>query len=113
MTINCESSLCGLRREGFSCKKGGICGGGKKGEGFVEHVYQTTSSTCSCTAVFRLVVQKSRRESAHVRPFGGDFELKILRVRGFSLRSLDNQLENCCKKGEGTSSTCSCKKGEG
>ena len=26
------------------------------------------------TAVFRLVVQKSRRESAHARPFGGDFE---------------------------------------
>ena len=32
----------------------------------------------------------------HVRPFGGDFELKILRMRGFSSRFLDNQPENCC-----------------
>ena len=30
----------------------------------------------SGTAVFRLVVQKSRQESAHARSFGGDFELK-------------------------------------
>ena len=29
-------------------------------------------------------------------PFGGDFELKILRMRGFSSRFLDNQPENCC-----------------
>ena len=49
-----------------------------------------------CTAVFRLVVQKSRRESTHARPFGGDFGLKILRMRGFSSRFLDNQPENCC-----------------
>ena len=48
------------------------------------------------TAVFRLVVQKLRRESAHARPFGGDFELKILRMREFSSRFLDNQPENCC-----------------
>ena len=48
------------------------------------------------TAVFRLVVQKLRRESTHARPFGGDFELKILRMRGFSSRFLDNQPENCC-----------------
>ena len=48
------------------------------------------------TAVFRLVVQKSRRESAHARTFGGDFELKILRMREFSSRFLDNQPENCC-----------------
>ena len=32
----------------------------------------------------------------HARPFGGDFELKILRMRGFSSRFLDNQLENAC-----------------
>ena len=49
-----------------------------------------------CTGVFQLVVQKSRRESAHARPFGGTFELKILRMRGFSSRFLDNQLENPC-----------------
>ena len=49
-----------------------------------------------CTAVFRLLVQKSRRESTHARPFGGDFELKILRMRKFSSRFLDNQPENCC-----------------
>ena len=48
------------------------------------------------TAVFRLVVQKSRRESTHAHSFGGDFELKILRMRGFSSRFLDNQPENCC-----------------
>ena len=41
------------------------------------------------TAVFRLVVP-------HARPFGGDFELEILRMRGFSSRFLDNQPENCC-----------------
>ena len=28
--------------------------------------------------------------------FGGHFELKILRMRGFSSRFLDNQSENCC-----------------
>ena len=39
----------------------------------------------------RLVVQKLRRESAHARPFGGDFELKILRMRGFSSQFLDNK----------------------
>ena len=33
------------------------------------------------TAVFRLVVQKSRRESAHARTFGGD--LKIYSRRDF------------------------------
>ena len=41
--------------------------------------------------------KKSRRESAHAHPFGGDFELKILRTRGFSARFLDNQPENCCR----------------
>ena len=50
-------------------------------------------SSFQVTAVFRLVVQKSRREFAHARPFGGDFELKILRMRGFSSRFLDNQPE--------------------
>ena len=34
--------------------------------------------------IFRLVVQKSRQDLAHARTFGGDFELKILRVCGFS-----------------------------
>ena len=29
-------------------------------------------------------------------PFWWDFELKILRMRGFSSRFLDNQPENCC-----------------
>ena len=48
------------------------------------------------TAVFSLVVQKSRRESAHARTFGGDFELKFLRMRRFLLRILDNQPENFC-----------------
>ena len=33
------------------------------------------------------------RACAH---FGGDLELKILRMRGFSSRFLDNQPENCC-----------------
>ena len=41
--------------------------------------------------VFRLVVQKLRRESTHARPFGGDFELKMLRMRGFSSQFLDIQ----------------------
>ena len=36
------------------------------------------------------VVQKSRRESAHVHTFGGDFELNILRMREFTSRFLDN-----------------------
>ena len=49
------------------------------------------------TGVFRLVVQKLRRESAHARPFGGDFELKMLRMRGFSSQFLDNQLKNSCR----------------
>ena len=41
----------------------------------------------SCfTGDFKSVVLKSRRESAHARTFGGDFELKILRMRGFSSR---------------------------
>ena len=44
------------------------------------------------TGIFRLVVQKLRRESAHARPFGGDFELKMLRMRGFSSQFLDNHL---------------------
>ena len=48
-------------------------------------------------AVFRLVVQESQRKSVYARPFGGDFELKILCMRGFSSRFLDNQPENCCK----------------
>ena len=54
------------------------------------------SASISATGIFQLVVQKSRRESAHARPFGGNFELKILRMRGFSSRFLDNQLENPC-----------------
>ena len=40
----------------------------------------------SGTGDFKSVVLKSRRESAHARTFGGDFELKILRMRGFSSR---------------------------
>ena len=36
------------------------------------------------TGNFKSVVLKSRRESTHARTFGGDFELKILRMRGFS-----------------------------
>ena len=47
-----------------------------------------------CTEVFWLVVQKSRRESAHARTLDGHFELKIMRMRGFSSRFLDNQPEN-------------------
>ena len=39
-----------------------------------------------CTGNFKSIVLKSRRESAHARTFGGDFELKILRMRGFSSR---------------------------
>ena len=35
-------------------------------------------------------------ESAHVRTFDGDFELKIMRMRGFSSQFLDNQPENRC-----------------
>ena len=38
------------------------------------------------TGDFKSVVLKSRRESAHARTFGGDFELKFLRMRGFSSR---------------------------
>ena len=40
----------------------------------------------SSTGNFKSVVLKSRRESAHARTFGGDFELKTLRMRGFSSR---------------------------
>ena len=57
---------------------------------------RTNRQTRTITGIFQLVVQKSRRESAHARPFGGNFELKILRMRGFSSRFLDNQLENPC-----------------
>ena len=49
------------------------------------------------TAVFWLVVQKLRRESVHARTFDGNFELKIMRMRGFSSQFLDNQPENRCK----------------
>ena len=49
------------------------------------------------TEVFWLVVQKSRRESAHARTLDGHFELKIMRMRGFSSRFLDNQPENLSK----------------
>ena len=30
------------------------------------------------------------------RPFGGEFELKMLRMRGFSSQFLDNQPKNSC-----------------
>ena len=50
----------------------------------------------SSTAVFRLVVQKLRRETAHAHTFDGDFDLKIMRMREFSSRFLDNQPENRC-----------------
>ena len=49
------------------------------------------------TAIFRLVVQKLRRETAHAHTFDGDFELKIMRMRGFSSQFLDNQPKNRCK----------------
>ena len=39
---------------------------------------------------------KLRRESAHARTLDGDFELKIMRMRGFSSQFLDNQPENRC-----------------
>ena len=35
---------------------------------------------------FQVHCPKARRESAHARTFDGDFELKILRMRGFSSR---------------------------
>ena len=54
------------------------------------------STTSNGTAVFRLVVQKLRRETAHAHTFDGDFDLKIMRMRGFSLQFLDNQPENRC-----------------
>ena len=42
-------------------------------------------------------LSKNRDENPRMRAlFGGDFELKILRMRGFSSRFLDNQLENPC-----------------
>ena len=31
----------------------------------------------------------------HARTFSGDYELKFLHMRGFSLQFLDNQPENC------------------
>ena len=48
------------------------------------------------TAVFWLVVQKLRRESAHAGTFDRDFELTVMRIRGFSSQFLDNQPENRC-----------------
>ena len=53
-----------------------------------------------CTGDFKSVVLKSRRESAHARTFGGDFELKNLRMRGFSSRFWTMDLKSpvwlCC-----------------
>ena len=46
----------------------------------------------AATGNFKFIALKSRRESAHARTFGGDFELKILRMRG-SIVNLDNGLE--------------------
>ena len=48
------------------------------------------------TAVFRLVVQKSRRESTHAQNFQFKIPTKRVRMCGFSSRLLDNQPENCC-----------------
>ena len=62
------------------------------------HAYEQTDKDNYNTAVFWLVVQKLRRESAHARTFDGDFELKIImRMRGFSSQFLDNQPENRCR----------------
>ena len=49
-------------------------------------VYIMIKGSTDSTGDFKSVVLKSRRESAHARTFGGDFELKILRMRGFSSR---------------------------
>ena len=41
-------------------------------------------------------LSKNRDGNPRMRAFWWDFELKILRMRGFSSRFLDNQPENCC-----------------
>ena len=46
------------------------------------------------TAVFRLVVQKLRREYAHAQYFQFKISTKRAHMRGFSSRFLDNQPEN-------------------
>ena len=48
------------------------------------------------TAVFRFVVQKSRRESAHAQNFQFKIATKRAHMHGFSSRFLDDQPENCC-----------------
>ena len=50
------------------------------------------------TAVFWLVVQKLRRESAHAHNFQFKIPIKSARMRGrgFSSQFLDNQPENRC-----------------
>ena len=62
----------------------------------VATIIDMDNDSMSGTAVFWLVVHKSRRESAHARPFGGNFALKIVRMREFSSQFLDNQPENRC-----------------
>ena len=68
-------------------------------------VSKPSTARLFCNLRYRLVVQKLRRESdnqklrresVHARPFSGDFELKMLRMRGFSLQFLDNQPKNSC-----------------
>ena len=46
----------------------------------------------------QLVVQKSRRESAHAQNLQFKSPTKRARMRGFSSRFLDNQLENPCSR---------------
>ena len=53
----------------------------------------SNASEISSTAVFRLVVQKSQRESAHAQNFQFKIPTKRARMHGFSSRFLDNQHE--------------------
>ena len=48
------------------------------------------------TGIFRLVVQKLRRESAHAQYFQFKIPTKRARMRGFSSQFLDNQPKNSC-----------------
>ena len=52
----------------------------------IDDLFHDNRPAIQCTGNFKSVVLKSRRESAHARTFGGDFELKILRMRRFSSR---------------------------
>ena len=48
------------------------------------------------TGVFQLAVKQKRREFAHAHTIGGNFELKITRMRESYLTTM--QLENPCSK---------------